>query len=157
MGVNKVILLGNLGKDPELRYTTSQTPVCSFSLATGERRKDAGGNWVDHTEWHNIVTFGKTAENCSQYLKKGRQAFIEGRIQTRKWQDKEGKDRYTTEIIAITVQFVGGQGKSAPNLSDNVEESASAPPAMPNLKSADAVAASAGADEVAFDDDDIPF
>lgn len=157
MGVNKVILLGNLGKDPELRYTTSQTAVCSFSLATGERRKDASGNWVDHTEWHNIVTFGKTAENCANFLKKGRQAFIEGRIQTRKWQDKEGKDRYTTEIIASTVQFVGTrEGKGAPPLSYSVEESAT-PPSMPNLKSADAVAASAGADEVSFDDDDIPF
>ena len=158
MGVNKVILLGNLGKDPELRYTTSQTAVCSFSLATGERRKDASGNWVDHTEWHNIVTFGKTAENCSNFLKKGRQAFIEGRIQTRKWQDKEGKDRYTTEIIASTVQFVGtreGKGAaSGPSLSDSIEE-ASTPPPMPNLKSADAVAASTG--EVSFDDDDIPF
>lgn len=158
MGVNKVILLGNLGKDPELRYTTSQTAVCSFSLATGERRKDASGNWVDHTEWHNIVTFGKTAENCANFLKKGRQAFIEGRLQTRKWQDKEGKDRYTTEIIASTVQFVGNrEGRGAgPSLSDSVEDT-STPPPMPNLKSADAVAASAGADEVSFDDDDIPF
>ncbi|MBN8549484.1 MAG: single-stranded DNA-binding protein [Deltaproteobacteria bacterium] len=157
MGVNKVILLGNLGKDPELRYTTSQTAVCSFSLATGERRKDASGNWVDHTEWHNIVTFGKTAENCSNFLKKGRQAFIEGRIQTRKWQDKDGKDRYTTEIIATTVQFVGTrEGKGAgPSLSDSIEE-ASTPPPMPNLKSADAVAA-ASSGEVSFDDDDIPF
>ena len=70
MGVNKVILVGNLGKDPELRYTTQQLPVASFSLATGERKKDQSGNWVDHTEWHNIVTFGKTAENCNQYIKK---------------------------------------------------------------------------------------
>jgi single-strand DNA-binding protein len=158
MGVNKAILLGNLGKDPELRYTNSQTAVCSFSLATGERRKDASGNWVDHTEWHNIVTFGKTAENCANFLKKGRQAFIEGRIQSRKWQDKEGKDRYTTEIIANTVQFVGtreGKGGSAPSLSDSIE-GGSTPPPMPNLKSADAVAAGA-TDEVSFDDDDIPF
>lgn len=156
MGVNKVILLGNLGKDPELRYTTSQTAVCSFSLATGERRKDASGNWTDHTEWHNIVTFGKTAENCANFLKKGRQAFIEGRIQTRKWQDKEGKDRYTTEIIANTVQFVGTrEGKGGPSLSDSVEE-ANTPPPMPNLKSADAVAAAAGGG-TSFDDDDIPF
>jgi len=159
MGVNKVILLGNLGKDPELRYTTSQTAVCSFSLATGERRKDASGNWVDHTEWHNIVTFGKTAENCANFLKKGRQAFIEGRIQSRKWQDKEGKDRYTTEIIASTVQFVGtrdGKGSGAPSLAESVEEASTPPPAMPNLKSADAVAAGS-AGEVSFDDDDIPF
>ncbi|MBX7144479.1 MAG: single-stranded DNA-binding protein [Oligoflexia bacterium] len=160
MGVNKVILLGNLGKDPELRYTNSQTAVCSFSLATGERRKDQSGNWVDHTEWHNIITFGKTAENCANFLKKGRQAFIEGRIQTRKWQDKEGKDRYTTEIIASTVQFVGGgkgesTGKSA-SLSDSVtSEDSGPPPAMPKLPTADAVAAGGG--DVSFDEDDIPF
>ena len=162
MGVNKVILIGNLGKDPELRYTTSQTAVASFSLATGERRKDQSGNWVDHTEWHNIVTFGKTAENCANFLKKGRQAFIEGRIQTRKWQDKEGKDRYTTEIIASTVQFIGGAKdatKGAPqNLSDSVEESSSMPPPqMPNLKTADAVSSQSKVAEVSFDDDDIPF
>lgn len=165
MGVNKVILLGNLGKDPELRYTTSQTPVCSFSLATGERRKDQSGNWVEHTEWHNIITFGKTAENCSNFLKKGRQAFIEGRIQTRKWQDKEGRDRYTTEIIASTVQFVGGgkeagAQRGASPLSESVEESSMpAAAAFGSLKSADAVAAggATAAAEVSFDDDDIPF
>ena len=171
MALNKVILFGNLGKDPELRYTTSQTPVCSFSLATGERRKDQSGNWVEHTEWHNIITFGKTAENCNNYLKKGRQAFIEGRIQTRKWQDKDGRDRYTTEIIAATVQFIGGKDAargSGPSLSDSVEESSSSSPgsspqAFSSLKPADAVAAGAapafagtGA-EVSFDDDDIPF
>lgn len=162
MGVNKVILLGNLGKDPELRYTTSQTAVVSFSLATGERRKDQSGNWVDHTEWHNIIAFGKTAENCANFLKKGRQAFIEGRIQTRKWQDKEGKDRYTTEIIASSVQFVGGSkdnSKGTPQtLSEAVEESSvSTPPQMPNLKTADAVSSQVKEAEVSFDDDDIPF
>jgi single-strand DNA-binding protein len=173
MGVNKVILLGNLGKDPEVRYTTSQSAVCSFSLATSERRKDQSGNWVDHTEWHNVVTFGKTAENCGQYLKKGRQVYIEGKIQTRKWQDKEGKDRYTTEIIGNTVQFVGGAGKGsdsgagAPmNMSSGSDEfspsQASAGRGLMNsLPSADAIAASSsskGASEaVPFDDDDIPF
>ena len=160
MGVNKVILLGNLGKDPELRYTNSQMPVCSFSLATGERKKDASGTWVDHTEWHNIITFGKTAENCSQYLKKGRQAFIEGRIQTRKWQDKEGKDRYTTEIVASTVQFVGGKGEGAGGGRNySVESSQESANSMLNsLPSADAISGGAGgSDDVSFDDDDIPF
>ncbi|MGA1191576.1 MAG: single-stranded DNA-binding protein, partial [Bdellovibrionota bacterium] len=95
MGVNKAILIGRLGKDPEIRYTQSQTPVTNFSLATSERRKDPqSGNWLEQTEWHNVVTFGKTAENCSNFLKKGREVYIEGRIQTRKWQDKEGKDRW---------------------------------------------------------------
>src|SRR5262245_48045038 len=111
MGVNKVILLGNLGKDPEVRYTGQQMAVCTFSLATSERRKDQSGKWSDHTEWHSVVTFGKTAENVGNYLKKGRQVYVEGRLRTRKWQDKEGRDRYTTEIIANTVQFVGQRGE----------------------------------------------
>ncbi len=106
-GVNKVILIGNLGKDPEVRYTQGGTAVCNFSLATTERQKK-GDEWVDHTEWHNIVLFGKSAENANQYLKKGSTCYIEGRIQTRKWQDKEGKDRYTTEILAQNIQFLGG-------------------------------------------------
>ncbi len=151
MAVNKVILLGNLGKDPELRYTSnSQTPVCSFSLATSEKRKDQSGAWVDHTEWHNVVVYGKQAENCSQYLKKGRQAYLEGKIQTRKWQDKEGKDRYTTEIIAQTVQFIGGaRGEGAPSQNEGRNEA----PAAINLPSADEVAKG----DVSFNDDDIPF
>ena len=160
MGVNKVMLLGNLGKDPELRYTPNQTAVCSFSLATGERRKDQSGNWVDHTEWHNIITFGKTAENCSQYLKKGGQAFVEGRIQTRKWQDKEGKDRYTTEIVASTVQFVGSRRDAGAAASpSSPDEMSAGRDLVSSLPSADALAASAGGstESVPFDDDDIPF
>jgi single-strand DNA-binding protein len=152
MGVNKVILLGNLGKDPELRYTQSQTPVCSFSLATSERRKDASGNWGDHTEWHNIIAFGKTAENSANFLKKGRQCYIEGKIQTRKWQDKEGKDRWTTEIIANTIQFVGGKGEGR-GAGGGAEESSSPPPLPSSLRSADSI----GGDSVTFDEDDIPF
>jgi len=155
MGVNKVILLGNLGKDPELRYTQSQTPVCSFSLATSERRKDASGNWGDHTEWHNIIAFGKTAENSANFLKKGRQCYIEGKIQTRKWQDKEGKDRWTTEIIANTIQFVGGAKGEGRGSGMAIEESSTPAPAMPSsLRSADSIG---GGDSVAFDEDDIPF
>ena len=160
MSVNKVILLGNLGKDPELRYSAQQTPVCSFSLATNDRRKDQSGNWVDHTEWHNIVTFGKTAENCSQYLKKGRQAFIEGSIRTRKWQDKEGKDRYTTEIVAYTVQFIGSRdaGKSAPAGQPNAEEAAAGRELVESLPSAEALAgATSGSTGGAIEDDEIPF
>lgn len=159
MGVNKVILVGNLGKDPELRYTTNQFPVASFSLATGERKKDQSGQWVDHTEWHNIVVFGKTAEHCSNYLKKGRQVYIEGRIQTRKWQDKEGRDRYTTEILANTVQFLGSKGAGAG--SGAGEEGGYSAPAAANMSGGGASSGgSSGApssDEVSFDDDDIPF
>ncbi len=105
-GVNKVILLGNLGKDPEVRYTQSGSAVANFSLATTERRKQ-GEEWVDHTEWHNIVVFGRRAELCGEYLQKGSQVFIEGRIQTRKWEDRDGNTRYTTEIVGLDVQFLG--------------------------------------------------
>lgn len=104
-GVNKVILLGNLGKDPEVRYTQSGTAVGNFTLATTERRKQ-GDEWGDHTEWHNIVAWGRQAELCSQYLQKGSTVYIEGRIQTRKWQDKEGNNRYTTEIVVGDIQFL---------------------------------------------------
>ena len=111
MSVNKAILLGRLGKDPELRMSASQTAICNFSLATSDRQKQ-GDQWVDKTEWHNIIVFGKTAENAAKYLSKGKQVFIEGKIQTRKWQDKEGKDRYSTEIIANSIQFVGAKGEA---------------------------------------------
>ena len=105
--VNRVILLGNLGNDPELRTTQSGQPVANFNLATNERfQKD--GEWVDSTEWHRIVVWAKTAENCAKYLTKGSQVFLEGKLQTRKWQDKEGRDVYTTEIVAFNVQFLSG-------------------------------------------------
>lgn len=104
-GVNKAILLGNLGKDPEVRYTQSGNAVSNFTLATTERRKQ-GEDWVDHTEWHNIVVFGRRAELCSQYLQKGSQVYIEGRIQTRRWEDRDGNPRYSTEIVANDVQFL---------------------------------------------------
>lgn len=107
--VNKVILVGNLGQDPELRTTGGGTPVVNLRLATSERRKDnASGEWVEHTEWHTVIAFGKTAENVHQYCQKGKQLYIEGKLQTRKWQDREGHDRWSTEIIAETVRFLGG-------------------------------------------------
>lgn len=108
--LNKVMLMGNLGKDPEVRYTTSGQAVASFSLATSERYKSKSGDWEEKTEWHNIVLWGKQAETAKDYLAKGRTVFIEGRLQTRKWQDKEGKDRYTTEIVGDRMQFVGPKG-----------------------------------------------
>jgi single-strand DNA-binding protein len=158
MGVNKVILLGRLGKDPEVRYTSQQFPICNFSLATSERRKDQNGEWKDTTEWHNIVVLGKSGENCQKFIKKGSEVYIEGKIQTRKWQDKEGKDRYTTEILAGTVQFLGGKGatggayQDAPNSGGGEGFGGSV---LDSLPSADQLAASA--DSVSFDDDDIPF
>jgi single-strand DNA-binding protein len=109
MTVNKVILVGNLGRDPEVRTTQGGMTVASLNIATTERRKDKDGNWGDHTEWHKVSLFGRTADNAAKFLKKGRQVYIEGRIQTRKWQDKEGHDRYTTEVIAEDLRFLGGR------------------------------------------------
>jgi single-strand DNA-binding protein len=107
-GVNKAILIGNLGRDPELRYTQSGQAVVNFTLATSENWTDRNGERQERTEWHRIVAFAKTAELCAQYLSKGRTVYIEGRIQTRDWEDKEGNKRTTTEINANTVQFLGG-------------------------------------------------
>lgn len=110
--VNKVIVLGNLGKDPDLRHLPNGDAVCNFSLATTESWKDKEGNKQDKTEWHNIVIFRKLAEIAGEYLKKGRPVYIEGRLQTRKWQDKEGKDRYTTEIVADQMQMLGSRDEA---------------------------------------------
>jgi len=108
-GVNKVFLLGNVGKDPEIRTTAGGMTVASFSLATAERAKDAQGNWADKTEWHNLVAFQRTAEIVRDYVKKGTQVFIEGKIQTRSWDDKEsGQKKYRTEILINELSLLGG-------------------------------------------------
>jgi len=112
-GVNKAILIGNLGRDPELRYTQSGSAVANFTLATSENWNNKNGEREERTEWHRIVAWGRTAELCAQYLAKGRTVYIEGRIQTREWEDKEGQKRRTTEIVANTVQFLGGRGQGA--------------------------------------------
>jgi len=111
--VNKVILVGNLGADPELKYTPSNRPVCNLSIATNEVWKDKSGQKQEKVEWHRVNVWGDQAEHCSKYLAKGRTVYIEGRLQTRKWQDKEGKDRYSTEVVADRVVFLGGQGPGA--------------------------------------------
>jgi single-strand DNA-binding protein len=108
--VNRVILIGNLGRDPELRYTQGGSAVANFTLATNERWRDKDGNNQERTEWHRIVVWGRTAENCAQYLQKGRSVYVEGRLQTREWEDKDGNKRNTTEINALNVQFLGGRG-----------------------------------------------
>lgn len=110
-GVNKVILIGNLGADPEVRFTPGGQAVANFRVATNESWNDKNGQKQERTEWHRIVVWGKLAELCGEYLKKGRQAYVEGRLQTREWTDKEGKKNYTTEIVANTVQFLGGGGR----------------------------------------------
>ena len=108
MSLNKVMLIGNLGKDPELRFTPSGRAVAKFSLATSEQWTTPEGQRQDRTEWHNIVVWGKQAETCGQYLSKGRQVFIEGSIRSRQYDDKEGQKRWITEIVAQRVQFLGG-------------------------------------------------
>lgn len=107
-GINKVILVGNLGADPEVRYTTSGSAVVNFSIATSDEWKDKEtGEKKSRTEWHRVVAFARLAEICGEYLRKGRQVYVEGRIQTRSWEDKDGNTRYTTEIIAREMQMLG--------------------------------------------------
>ena len=116
--LNKVMLIGRLGRDPELRYTPGGSPVCSLNVATDESYQDRDGNRVDRTEWHRVVVFQRAAENCNVYLHKGSLVFVEGSLQTRKWQDQNGQDRYTTEIKAQRVQFLDKKGDRAPGEED---------------------------------------
>lgn len=127
--INKAMLIGRLGKDPEVRYTPDGAMVTSFSLATDEQWKDKNGEKVQKTEWHRIVTFGKLAEICGNYLVKGKLIYIEGRIQTRSWEDKEGVKRYTTEIVANNMQMLDSKGQN---------KSGDASPDSPPSPSADA-------------------
>lgn len=111
MTVNKAILVGRLGADPELRNTNGGMTIAKLRVATTERKKDQDGNWGEHTEWHTVTAFGNTAEAAGRFLSKGRQVYVEGRIRTRKWQDKEGQDRWSTEIVCDTLQFLGSKGE----------------------------------------------
>ena len=141
--VNKVILVGNLGRDPEIRYTQSGTPVANFTMATTEQWKDQQtGERNEKTEWHRIVVWGKTAEMCAQYLSKGRQAYVEGRIQTREWEDKEGNKRQTTEIVAQNVTFLGGR--------DGAGRSPNAPPPMGDAPAGGSMGPPPGGDDIPF-------
>ena len=120
-GINKVILVGNLGRDPEMKYTASGAAIANITVATSESWNDKQtGEKQEKTEWHRVVMFGKLAEICSQYLNKGSQVYIEGKLQTKKWQDKSGNDRYTTEIVSNVMQMLGGAGASnTPNQPSN--------------------------------------
>lgn len=120
--VNKVILMGNLGKDPEVRFMPNGDAVCNFSIATTDSWKDKAGERQEKTEWHNIVMYRRLAEIAGEYLKKGRPVYIEGRLQTRKWQTKEGQDRYTTEIIADSMQMLGGRDGAPAQLGSKTED-----------------------------------
>ena len=153
MSVNKAILVGRLGKDPETRYMTNGEAVTNVSLATSENYKDKNGEKQERTEWHNLVFYRRLAEIAGEYLKKGAQIYVEGRIQTRKWQDKEGKDRYTTEIIVNEMQMLGGKSGGAGSF--EVMENQS-PPARSAPAARPAAAAPAKSNFDNFDDD-IPF
>jgi single-strand DNA-binding protein len=158
-GVNKVFLLGNVGKDPEIRTTGGGMTVASFSLATAERAKGADGQWTDKTEWHNLVCFQRTAEIVRDYVKKGSQVFVEGKIQTRSWDDKtSGEKKYKTEILVNELSLLGGRGEGA---SGGGERSAGG---YSNRSSSSSSAYSGAASSSAPDyadqqitDDDIPF
>ncbi|MEZ0232761.1 MAG: single-stranded DNA-binding protein [Methylophilaceae bacterium] len=159
--VNKVILVGNLGRDPEIRYMPSGDALASFSIATTDNWKDKNGQKQERTEWHRISMFGKLAEISGEYLKKGSSVYIEGRLQTRKWQDKEGNERQTTEVVADRMQMLGG--RSGGNTYEVMDEDQSAPysnqESAPAKRPAPAPAAAKPAGGSNFDDfdDDIPF
>jgi single-strand DNA-binding protein len=138
MSVNKVILVGNLGRDPEVRATPSGQSVCNFSVATTERFTDRAGQQRDQTEWHNVVVWGKQADLCGQYLKKGRQVYVEGRLTTRQYEAKDGTGkRYRTEVVAQRVQFLGGRAAGIDDVGSDFGPGPDAPPPA--------------------DDEDIPF
>jgi len=150
-GVNKVIIVGNLGKDPETRYMPSGSAVTNLRIATTEAWKDKqSGEQQERTEWHAVAMFGRLAEIAAEYLRKGSQVYIEGKLRTRKWQDKEGKDRYTTEIVADEMQMLGSKGGGA-------GASASAPASGGQQRTAAAVNDSDGGGPPGDFDDDIPF
>ena len=154
MSVNKVIILGRLGQDPEIKYTPSGAAVCNFSLATSETWNDKNsGQKQERTEWHRIVVWGKLAELCNQYLAKGRQAFVEGKLQTRSWDDKSGQKRYTTEINATTVQFIGGQASAGAGNNFAGPQGNAGAPAQSNDQAQDYNIAT----DSNFASDDIPF
>jgi single-strand DNA-binding protein len=140
-GVNKAIIVGNLGQDPDIRYTASGAAIANISIATSESWKDKeSGKQQEKTEWHRVVFFGKLAEIVAEYLKKGSQVYVEGKLQTRKWQDKDGNDKYTTEIVANEMQMLGGRAASVePSAHDKAKADGYAP------------------EKKEFVDDDVPF
>jgi single-strand DNA-binding protein len=151
--VNKVILVGNLGKDPEVKYTPSGVPVAKLTLATNERYKDKSGEWKDRTEWHNVVLWQRLAEIAGEYLKKGGKVYIEGRLQTRSWDDKQtNQKRYMTEVVASDLVLLGGRGEGA---GDFTGSSRAAAAAGNNFDQREPEPAAAGSTPIS--DDDIPF
>lgn len=155
--VNKVILVGNLGRDPEVRYLPSGDPVANVTIATSSRYKNKSGEMVEETEWHRVTFFGRLAEIVSQYLKKGRSVYVEGRIKTRKYTDKDGQEKYATDIIASEMQMLGSrEGMGEPNDGDDDGAARGARSQTPARQQQAGAASKAGS---GFDDmdDDIPF
>ncbi len=151
-GINKAIIVGTLGADPEVRYTASGAAVANVNIATNDEWKDKKtGDKQERTEWHRVVFFGRLAEIVGEYLAKGRQVYVEGRLQTRKWQDNNGNDRYTTEIVANEMQMLGGKHDLPGGTRFDAPPSQSAPPSNDGDK------VSAPAQDNGFSDDDIPF
>lgn len=159
MSVNKVILVGRLGQNPEVRYTPSGAAVANFSVATNESWTDKSGQKQERTEWHRVVVWGKLAELCSQYLAKGRQCYVEGRLQTRQWQDKDGQTKYTTEIQAQTIQFLGagaGAGEQRGAQREHADSGYGMGAPGANM-AANMNGGNFGAEAPSFTEDDIPF
>lgn len=148
-GVNKVILIGNLGADPELRETNNGTAVANFRMATS-RRFTQNGERREQTEWHRIVVWGKLAEHCKKYLTKGRQAYVEGYLQTRQWVDRDGKTRYTTEVVAREITFLGGGRRLEGDVSNSANE-------VPSAEVADPTVSQEAQQLGLTSDDDVPF
>jgi single-strand DNA-binding protein len=147
--VNKVILIGNLGADPELRYTNTGTAVANFRIATNDQWTDKNGEKQERAEWHNIVAWSKLGEICGKYLKKGRPVYVEGRLQTRQWEDQSGNKRYTTEVVAQVMQMLGARGESADG--DSSWESRSQAQQAPAEEMPDVPVSTSASD------DDLPF
>lgn len=158
--INKVILIGNLGQDPELRYTPSGTAVCNMRLATNEAYRDVEGNLVERTEWHSLVAWGRLAEICNQYLRKGSKVYVEGALQTRSWEDREGNTRYTTEIKVRELVMLDPRSESAPEAAMAATPSAQRPASKPRQTTLASEPELEPFDEDAYTltpDDDLPF
>ncbi len=152
--VNKVILIGNLGRDPEIRYMPSGDAVANLRIATTDKFKDRSGEQQEVTEWHSVAFFGRQAEICGQYLKKGSQVYVEGSLRTRKWQDKDGNDRYTTEIRGDRMQMLGSRGGGGGGAAEFDAPADSAPRGNPSPSGVKPGASGGGFGDM---DDDIPF
>ena len=146
--VNKVIIIGRLGKDPDMRYAPSGTAIASFTMATNHSTKDADGNWNQQTEWHSIKTFGRQAEFVGEYFKKGKLAYVEGRLQTSSWEDQNGQKKYRTDIIANDVQMLGSRSEG---------EQQQSHPEVPAESAAKPASKPAEPEPASPDEDDLPF